>query len=272
MIGQVFVEAVDGPIAAFERSKSLELVVWMALHRERSTRSGARSAMWEVGVRSATFANVVSEARRALGAVAPPPDGEDWIGRTLTDDLPLHPRIVTDGELLQARLDASRGLPAEAAIAVLRPGLELVTGLPFSSPCFAWVDGEGHTSSLVLLATGAAMELAQHHLSLGDIEGVFWATGQGLRVLAGHEGLIAIRMRAHAVRGDLAGVRLEWEQYERALAADTWSPGEPSPKLVALRRELLGQPVVARAGAPGSENGRPISVGTSGERQRWDES
>jgi hypothetical protein len=251
MIGQVFVEAADGSIAVFERSKSLELVVWMALHRERSTRSGARSAMWEVGVRSATFANVVSEARRALGAVVSPPDGEDWIGRTLTDDLPLHTRIVTDGELLQARLEASRGLPAVEAIAVLRPGLELVTGLPFSSPCFAWVDGEGHTSSLVLLATGAAMELAQRHLSLGDVEGVFWATGQGLKVLPGHEGLIAIRMRAHASRGDLAGVRLEWEQYERALAADTWSPGEPSPKLVSLRRELLGQPM-ARAGAPGA--------------------
>jgi hypothetical protein len=74
---------------------------------------------------------------------------------------------------------------------------------------------------------------------------VFWATGQGLKVLAGHEELIALRMRAHAARGDLAGVRLEWEQYERALAADTWSPGEPSPKLVSLRRDLLGSPVGA---------------------------
>jgi hypothetical protein len=159
--------------------------------------------------------------------------------------------VVTDGDLLQARLDAARGLAPQAAIAVLRPGVELVTGLPFSSPCFAWVDGEGHTSSLVLLATSAAVELAQHHLALGDIEGVFWATGQGLRVLPGHEALIALRMRAHASRGDLAGVRLEYEQYERALAADTWSPGEPSPKLVALRRELVGSPMAAPA------NGRP---------------
>jgi hypothetical protein len=246
MIGQVFVESADGGVAEFERSKSLELVVWMALHRERSTRSGARTAMWEVGVRSATFANVVSEARRALGAVVRPVDGEDWIGRTLTDDLPLHPRVVTDAELLQARLEAARGASPERAIEILRPGLELVTGLPFCSPCFAWVDGEGHTSALVLLATGAAVELAQHHLALGDIDGVFWATGQGLKVLPGHEALIALRMRAHAAQGDLAGVRLEWEQYERALAADTWSPGEPSSKLVALRRDLLGGPVGAR--------------------------
>ena len=39
--------------------------------------------------------------------------------------------------------------------------------------------------------------------------------------------------------GDLAGVRQEWESYERVLVADPWSDGEPAPKLLALRRELL---------------------------------
>jgi hypothetical protein len=68
---------------------------------------------------------------------------------------------------------------------------------------------------------------------------VFWATGQGLKVLAGHEELIALRMRAHAEQGDLAGVRNEWSAYERALNVDLWAGAEPSPKLVALRRRLL---------------------------------
>ena len=76
-------------------------------------------------------------------------------------------------------------------------------------------------------------------MTVGDIDGVFWATGQGLKVLAGHEELIALRMRAHACRGDLAGVRSEWDSYERAINADSWSEAEPSPKLVGLRRELL---------------------------------
>ncbi len=40
-------------------------------------------------------------------------------------------------------------------------------------------------------------------------------------------------------RGDLAGVRHEWQAYERALVGDTWSACDPSPKLVALRRQLL---------------------------------
>ena len=88
---------------------------------------------------------------------------------------------------------------------------------------------------MVLLTTSAAAELAAHYLSIGEVEGVFWATGQGLKVLAGHEELIALRMRAHAYRGDLAGVRSEWDSYERAVDADSWAAAEPSPKWIALR-------------------------------------
>jgi len=125
------------------------------------------------------------------------------------------------------------------AIDTLRPGVELLAGLPFAGTSYLWTDAEGITSSLILLATGAAIELANHYLLLGDVDGVFWATGQGLKVLSGHEELISLRMRAHARRGDLSGVRGEWESYERAIAADPWSAAEPAPKLVALRRELL---------------------------------
>ena len=133
----------------------------------------------------------------------------------------------------------SRTTDAAEAIAVLRPGLELVTGAPFAGTGYLWPDAEGITSSLTLLVVNSATELANRYLQLGDADGVFWATGQGLKVLAGHEELIALRMRAHHRAGDLAGVRHEWETYERALDADPWSSAHPSPKLVDLRRELL---------------------------------
>jgi hypothetical protein len=239
VLGAVGVRDRDGNDVQFERSKALELVVWMSQHRGRSTRTAARTALWDLEVRSATFANVVSDARRSLAKCVMPPEGQEWIGRTLTEDLPLHPAVVTDAELLERRVVAARGLPARAAIEVLRPGVELLIGLPFAGTGFAWSDSGGHTSSLVLLATGAAIDLANHYLALDDVDGVFWATGQGLRVLNGHEELIALRMRAHGRRGDLSGVRSEWESYERALAADPWDAPEPAPKLVALRRELL---------------------------------
>jgi two-component SAPR family response regulator len=239
LFGAVEVVSRDGVAAQCERSKAVELVAWLGQHRDRPTRSAARTALWDVEVRDATFANVVSDARRAMARAVAPPEGEEWISRTLTDDLPLHPLVVTDGELLADRVAGAQGRAPLDAIEVLRPGVALLAGMPFAGTGYLWPDAEGSTSSLVLLATSAAIELANHYLTLGDVEGVFWASGQGLKVLSGHEELIALRMRAHARRGDLAGVRSEWESYERAIAADPWATGEPAPKLVALRRELL---------------------------------
>lgn len=239
VLGPIQVASYDGVPADCERSKATELIVWLSQHRERPTRSAARTALWDLDVRDATFANVVSDARRAMARSIAPAESEEWIARTLTEDLPLHTGVVTDAEMLALRVAHARALSSLDAIDTLRPGVELLAGLPFAGTTYLWTDAEGITSSLILLATGAAIELANHYLLLGDVDGVFWATGQGLKVLSGHEELISLRMRAHARRGDLSGVRSEWESYERAIAADPWAAAEPAPKLVALRRELL---------------------------------
>ena len=229
----------DSERGEFVRSKTVELIAWLATHRSRGTRSGARTALWELDVRDATFANVVSEARRGLARLVAPPDGEEWVARTLTDALPLHELVVTDADLVEERLAHSRLQPPPLAIETLRPAVESIRDMPFAGTSYLWPDAEGITSNLLLLAISTAAEFAGHALSLGDTEGVFWATGRGLRVLPGHEDLIGLRMRAHAHAGDLAGVRQEWESYERVLMADAWSDGEPAQKLLALRHELL---------------------------------
>ncbi len=239
VLGPVEVISGEGEAVTFERSKARELIAWLATHRDHSTRSAARTALWELDVRDATFANVVSEARRSLARLVDPPEGDEWVGRTMTESLPLHVLVRTDAELVEQALAAARLQPPAQAIAALSPVVELISGLPFEGTSYLWPDAEGITSNLVLLATTAAAELAAHCLSLGDIGGVFRATGRGLMVLPGHEELIGLRMKAHARAGDHAGVRQEWESYERVINADPWSDGEPSPKLVELRRELL---------------------------------
>ncbi len=239
LLGGVEVHTRTGEAGSFERSKTVELIAWLTTHRDRATRTGARTALWDLDVRDATFANVVSEARRALARLVPPPDGEEWVARTLTDQLPVHDLVVTDADLVEDRLAHARVQPPSQAIEALRPAVELVRDMPFAGTSYLWPDAEGITSNLVLLAISATAEFAAHALSLGDTDAVFWATGKGLRVLPGHEELIALRMQAHARAGDLAGVRQEWESYERVLVADAWSDGEPAPKLLALRRELL---------------------------------
>lgn len=239
LLGPIEIVDRNGTPGAFERSKTVELVAWLATHRQRATRIAARTALWEIDVRDATFANVVSEARRGLARLVAPPGSEEWVARTLSEQLPLHEAVVTDAQLMEERVAHARNQPPVRAMEVLRPAVASIGGMPFAGTNYLWPDAEGITSDLVLLAITAAAEYADHALSLGETDEVFWATGQGLKVLAGHEELIGLRMRAHARAGDLAGVRQEWESYERVLVADAWSDGEPAPKLVALRHELL---------------------------------
>jgi hypothetical protein len=235
------VEVVDNELRAakFERSKTLELVTWLVTHRVRAARSAARTALWDLDVRDATFANVVSEARRAMARHVAPPAGDEWLRRTMTDELSLHDGVIADADIVRSRFERARAIGGAQAMELLQPAVELVNELPFAGTGYLWPDAEGITSNLVLLATNVTAEYGKLALAAGDVDGVFWATGRGLQVLAGQEALIALRMRAHACSGDLAGVRMEWESYERVVNADPWSDGEPAAKLVALRKELL---------------------------------
>ncbi len=234
------VDVVDraGRVASFTKSKALELLAWLGTHREHATRLGARSALWEIDVRDATFANVVSEARRGLGRLVSPPPEQDWVGRS-SASLPLHERVITDVDLIESRLARVAHQSDVCAMSTLRSAVALIRGVPFAESGYLWPDVEGTTSRLVMLATTCVTELAERELAAGNLDGVFDATGTGLRVLPGHEESIGLRMRAHAARGDRAGIRHEWQTYERVVVSDPWSDGEPSPTLVRLRQELL---------------------------------
>jgi hypothetical protein len=232
----------------FERAKSLELVIWLAQHVGTATRGGARSALWGLDVSNGSFSNVVSEARRAMARLVPPPDGEDWLARTYAERLPLHPAVVLDADVVAAHLARSRTLPDATAIAELRTALGYVRGVPYAGAAYLWPDAEALPSTLTLLVVNVASELAERCLAAGDVDGVFSATAVGLEVLPGHEELVALRMRGHAARGDLSAVRGEFASYEQAVMNDPWAGGDVAPKLSALREQLLGQGLPA-AGA-----------------------
>ncbi len=239
LLGPVDVVTRHATPVAFARGKALELVAWLGLHRGNATRIGARTALWETDVQHSTFANVVSDARGALARTVTPLDDHGWIARTYDERLPLHPGVVTDVGLLRARLDAARTQPVTTAIATLRPALALVRDLPFSGTSWLWPDAEALPSALTHLVTSAAAHLTHLLLQAGDPEGALWATAQGLRALPGHEELVCLRMRVHASTGDLAGVRHEFQSYERAVANDPFGDGDVAPKVAGVRNELL---------------------------------
>ena len=246
-LGPVEVELADGTTIEFEKSKTKELLAWLTNHRSRPTRSAARTALWEFTVADATFTNVVSDIRRTLKQTELLSPLEEWIPRTFSDHLPFHNSIVSDGEVLRACIVKAQKLSPAAAVIELHRGLELVRDLPFSGTGYLWPDAEGITSQLVITVITAAIMAAELDLQRGKTDGVFWATAQGLKVLGAHEELFALRMKAHALKGDLAGVRFEFDSYQRAIASDSFSITEPSQKLVSLLNKLTNNIVVDKA-------------------------
>lgn len=233
VLGPVEVEDAAGMPVTFPRGRSLELLAWLVTHRDRPTRSAARTAMWDAEVRGATFNNVVSDLRRSLGTS----DGRLLLDRSPDDRLLLAPSVVSDAELLETALVRFRRSPDDGD--ELRTALARVRDLPFAGSDYLWPDTEGITSSLVLLVVRATEALARAALEHGDIDDVFWATGRGLSVLRNHEGLVELRMRAHASRGDSSAVTEEWRSYERVARREGDVRAGPN-RMSALRDELVG--------------------------------
>ena len=246
VLGIPHIRHVTGKVVSFERSRSEELVIWLALHPSQQRRSVARAEMWSVAIKDATFSNVTSDVRRSLTLLEHPPCDSDWLGVTLTDELPLHPLMVSDANLLSQCLEHARRRPEDHGLEVLEYGLGLVTGAPFSSSTYLWRDTTGLGTEYAMLVVRAALLLADLYIERGDThtdqwrERVYWATSQGLLAVPGHEDLVVRRLEMHAHNGDQAALCAEWQAYCRALASDDWGDASPSPKMVDVWRRLSG--------------------------------
>ena len=218
----------------FEKSKSAELLAWLVLHRDRPTRIAARTALWEMSIQDATFNNVISGVRRAINL-----DNQPLLTRGAHDVLRIQPEVVTDYDILQRSIQNARQVADDQTFSEVKMALELVRDLPFAGQDFVWADTEGITSNIVLTIVTGALMLAEHSMNKGDIEGVFWATGQGLKALRGHEALIALRMKAHAQQRNVSGINAEWQAYERLRVAEDHFLDRKENELAKLREALL---------------------------------
>ena len=68
--------------------------------------------------------------------------------------------------------------------------------VPFAGTSYSWADLDGTTTRLVILAVTAAMEVASWALTAGDSTAFEIAITAGLRVLPGHEELLALQDEA----------------------------------------------------------------------------
>lgn len=222
----------------FERSKSRELVVWLALHPLIQRRSLARDAMWPVAIKDATFSNITADVRRSMTLADAPPEGEQWLGITLNDDLPLHDLVECDMDLLRSAIADTRSEPEVHGTRLLRDALELVRGMPFAGTSYGWPDAISLETDAALLVVRAATMLADMYEEEGDVEGAYWALARGLVAVPGHEDLVVQRMRLHSKRGDSNALRREWDAYQRTLVLDDGRMLEASSKVRDFAREF----------------------------------
>jgi hypothetical protein len=189
LFGHPIVEGPGGARATFRKSRSLELLVWLCLNRDRQRRSAARTAIWDADIGHASFATVVSEMRRALAEVVPGSDPQSWCPPSYTDELALSSLVVSDVDLLASALGDFRSSPDAHAAALA----EIVSGIrdmPFSGTGYLWPDADGTTTRLMILGLEAVTELADWAATRGDTGTALAATAAGLRMMPGDADLI----------------------------------------------------------------------------------
>ena len=186
LVGEPVVENSFGERAVFGKKKAVELLSWIVLNRDRSTRTSARTALWDENVTDSTFSTVLSDMRRGLSRVAPLEDGLSWSPITYTDALPVMDGVVTDVDLIVAAVSGRNRQ-------LLRDSLGLVRDLPFCGTAWSWPDLDGSTTRAVIavsMAVQELLEMAEVDDNLHDRE---LAIRAGLRVQPGDEHLLVLQ-------------------------------------------------------------------------------
>ena len=194
LFGYPVVENEAGDVASFRKRRALELLTWLALNRDRSRRSAARTAMWDLDIADSTFSTIVSDMRRGLAEIDQQSSRSDWVPTTYSDELPLSIRVITDDVLMAQALESFRK-DSRNSPEIVR-ALSHVRDVPFAGTSYSWADLDGTTTRLVILAITAALEVASWALTAGDSTAFEIAITAGLRVLPGHEELLALQDEA----------------------------------------------------------------------------
>ena len=194
IVGEPVVENVHGLRASFGKKRAMELLCWMALNRDRSTRSGARNAMWDLSITDSTFTTIVSDLRRTLGRLTPELPSGYWSPATFTDTLPLGEGLMTDLDVMALALDSGD-------LAEMVSALKLVRDVPFAGANYLWADLDGSTTRAIITVMDLVAATIEKGTEAGNHAAVIDAARAGLRVMPGDEGLLRVLSRLRKNEG-----------------------------------------------------------------------
>jgi hypothetical protein len=198
-----------------------------------------KTALWpDDRAPQSSFNTTVTRARSRLGTAG---DGSHHLPHVVATGgiYRVGSRVTTDVVLLERHLVAARAAAPEAALRILRSGLELVRGAPLAGARqgYEWAYAEGLIARIETLVGEAAHHLAQLALEAHDPDLAQWAARQGLLASPGDEVLFRDRMLACDLAGNPAGVEAVMD--ELVAAAEALEPYDTlHPETVALYERL----------------------------------
>lgn len=202
-----------GPIdvvgaAPISRKRSVEVIVYLALHRRGVSTDQLKTAIWPDSAPSqATFNVTVHRARAALGVG---PDDQHHLPHAVARDgrYGVGPGVATDLDRFVSLVrDAKDADEPGTEIELLHAALDLVRGAPFEGVVgYEWAFTEGYVVEAEATIADTAHRLAQLALQRGNATEAMWAAARGLLAVPGSEPLYRDRMEAAHLQGDPAAV------------------------------------------------------------------
>jgi DNA-binding SARP family transcriptional activator len=213
------------------RSKALELIAYLALHRRPVQRDELLEAFWPgVDPRRTRprLRQAVRDARRLLGTAIAGEHECYWLDRAGAD---------VDVDELERLLAAAKTAELEHAQALMDSALALFRGEPLADADYAWSEGE--VRRLRATFVDVLEQVARHRLEAGDARAALDAAERGLQVDTLNESLWRLAMEAEGALGLREAVD---ERYERLRALLDERLGlEPAHETRLLYRSLLAQ-------------------------------
>jgi DNA-binding SARP family transcriptional activator len=234
ILGKIHVHGVP----VIERRKSLELIVYLALHPQGADAERVWEALWpERPLNRGTLHTTVSTARNRLGNAA---DGTPYLPDAREGHYRLHPDLGLDWTRFQT-LTSLTQQPGTNPISALRQALELVTGYPMDSAtprAYDWA--LVHRSEIEAAIGEAAEQLASLYLNADDHAGATWAARRGLVASPFDERLYRQLMLAADAAGNTAGIDATMRELVHIMGDELEPVDDLHPETIKLYHQLRG--------------------------------
>ena len=211
---------VDGVDAGFPLRRSVELIAYLAFHRNGVEADAVMEALWpEEPPDNRRLNRHCSRTRTTLGKG---PDGEFLFPYVAGGIYRLGPQLRSDLEEFTAHVRRANQTTGDEAAEHLQAALDLVEGPPFTAAGtgYTWAHTEGIITHATVAVDDAAHRLAQHALTNGDPELATWAARKGLAATGACEECYRNLMRAAVDEGNRVALEALYTELLAIIDAD----------------------------------------------------